>query len=443
MTTADATDTLPVHDLDALRATVTALLALKLKPAEIKAMLLQADAPASAWLEAMVVMWRPTTPMGVARALASAADRPDLLPGLIEACRRWKVHPASLVALETRGPLGLGLALGLPRKLVRSFPGKRRARTEQGHWAPPPDFLGETLPEDLVLQDLKLCEQPRLIDLPNRLWVSKMVTLDRLPNLRSLGRFHERFAGTLIVRACPNLPNLPALGKLSSLQVDGQPWSRFPAEPIEATQISLTRMRNLEILDPRLAARRLTLSLCPTLRELPPRPNLIEAPPQKDSGTRCHTGLDTWMPDTSSSQYGLTLIACHALRSLPEGFRISGTLLLQDCWGFEALPSQLDVCHLILRRLPSLRLLPSGLHVRGHLILEGLANLARLPEGLQVDGDLVIHQMPQPLALPSNLAVRGKLRIHPADAELAWPDRPKVFPAVEHLSHLQAMGLNP
>lgn len=443
MIVSDATDTLPIHDLDALRASVVTLLALKVKTAEIKAMLLQANAPASAWLEAMVVMGKPTTPMRIASALAIAADRSDLVPGLIEACKRWKVHPASLVALETRGPLGLGLALGLSREMVRSFPGKRRARTEQGHWAPPTDFLDRTLPEGLVLQEMKMYDQPRLTDLPDYLWVSKKVTLDRLPNLRSLGRFHEGFEGTLIVRACPNLPNLPTLRKLSGLQVDGQPWSRFPEEPIEATQISLTRMRNLETLDPRLTTRKLTLSLCPLLRELPLLPNLVEAPPQAEPGARRQISFDNWMPDTSSSQHGLTLIACHALQTLPEGFRISGTLTLQDCWGFEALPHQLDVRHLILRRLPTLRQLPPGLHVRGHLILDGLANLEQLPEGLQVDGDLVIHQMSRTLGLADNLVVRGKIRIHPSEESLPWPDRPKVFPPVDHLCQLQALGINP
>lgn len=443
MTVAEATDALPVHDLDALRASVVTLLALKVKPAEIKAMLLQMNAPASAWLEAMVVMGKPVTPVRIASALASAADRHDLLSGLIEACRRWKVHPASLVALETRGPLSLGLALGLPRNLVRSFPGKRRARTEQGHWAPPRDFVDQTLPEHLVLQELKLCEQPRLTGLPERLWVSKKVTLDRLPNLKSLGGFHEGFEGTLIVRACPNLPNLPALRKLTGLQVDGQPWSRFPVEPIEATQINLTRMRDLETLESFLTTKKLTLSLCPLLRELPLLSNLVEAPPQGESAARRHISFDNWMPDTSSSQHGLTLIACHALRTLREGFRISGTLTLQDCWGFEALPHQLDVRHLILRRLPSLHQLPPGLHVRGHLILDGLAHLERLPEGLQVDGDLVIHQMPQTLGLASNLVVLGKIRIHPSEESLLWPDRPKVFPPVDHLCQLEAMGINP
>ena len=149
------------------------------------------------------------------------------------------------------------------------------------------------------------------------------------------------------------------------------------------------------------------------------------------------------MPDTSSSQHGLTLIACHALQTLPEGFRISGTLTLQDCWGFEALPHQLDVRHLILRRLPTLRQLPPGLHVRGHLILDGLANLEQLPEGLQVDGDLVIHQMSRTLGLADNLVVRGKIRIHPSEESLPWPDRPKVFPPVDHLCQLQALGINP
>lgn len=94
MTVLDSSDALPIHDLDALRASVVTLLALKVKTAEIKAMLLQANAPASAWLEAMVVMGKPITPMRIASALANAADRPELLPGLVEACKRWKVHPA-------------------------------------------------------------------------------------------------------------------------------------------------------------------------------------------------------------------------------------------------------------------------------------------------------------------------------------------------------------
>lgn len=70
------------------------------------------------------------------------------------------------MALETRGPLGLGLALGLSKEMVRAFPGKRRARTEQGHWDPPTNFLDRTLPEGLVLQEMKMCDQPCLTYLP-------------------------------------------------------------------------------------------------------------------------------------------------------------------------------------------------------------------------------------------------------------------------------------
>ena len=99
MIVSDATDTLPIHDLDALRASVVTLLALKVKTAEIKAMLLQANAPASAWLEAMVVMGKPTTPMRIASALAIAADRSDLV---------HDAKSASTTGCRTPHPVNMG-----------------------------------------------------------------------------------------------------------------------------------------------------------------------------------------------------------------------------------------------------------------------------------------------------------------------------------------------
>ncbi len=436
MTIPELDSALPVHNLDALRAEVTALLACKVKPQEISAMLLKQSAPPSAWIEAMVVMGQPSSPMRIAKALSLAATRTDLHRGLNQACRRWGIHPASLVALETGRPLALGTAMGLPDALVRSFPGKRRASLNQGLWAPPTDFLDRSLPEDLVLNDLTLCNQPRLEHLPERLSVAKKIVLDRLANLTSLGPSMEGFRGSLNIRDCPRLPGLTALNQASGLVVDGQPWTRFPEVPIEATLISLHRMRNLETLDPGLITKKLTLSLCPRLRELPHLPHLLEAPPDPVPNGRRITGYESWTPDVACGQHGLTVSACHALRELPAGFRLSGTLTLQDCWGFDTLPPDLDVRHLVLRRLPALRQLPAGLHVRGHLILEGLANLEALPEGLQVDGDLLVHQMPQELVLPKHLVVRGRLRIHPIDARLPWPDRPRSLPGLAMLDYL-------
>jgi hypothetical protein len=428
MTLPDIPDALPLYNLDALRAEITALLAFKVKPIEIKAMLLRQDAPPSAWLEALVVMGQPSSPMRIAKALCdAAATRSDLLPGVAKACQRWGVHPASLVGLWTRGPLGLGLALGLPENLVRSFPSKRRARTETGLWAPPPDFLGPKVPEDLVLQELRLCDQPRLERLPDRIWIGKRLTLDRLPHLSSYGPALSGFEGALGIRDCRRLPGLPPFTRLSSLVVDGQPWSRFPEAPLEARQIALHRMEALETIDPTVTARKLILTHCPRLQELPLLPNLAEVPKESLGAPRHLLVIDSWMLDPGSSQYGVTLTACHALRELPPGFRVPGTLLIQDCWGLEALPPDLQVRHLVLRRLPGLRRLPEGLRVHGHLILDGLAALESLPDGLTVDGDLVVHQMPHTLALPKDLVVKGSLRIHPSDAALPWPDRPRVF----------------
>ncbi len=428
MTLPDVTDALPLHNLDALRAEITALLAFKVKPQEIKAMLLRQGAPPSAWLEALVVLGQPSTPLRIAQALCdAAANRSDLLPGVAKACRRWGVHPASLVGLWTRGPLGLGLALGLPEDLVRSFPSKRPARTEKGHWCPPAGFLGATLPEDLVLQDLRLIGQTHLERMPERLWVGKRITLDRLPRLSYYGPSLATFEGALGIRDCPSLPALPALPRLGSLVVDGQSWSHFPKAPIHARQIALHRMEALEAIDPAVTTRKLILTHCPKLQELPLLPNLAEVPTESTSAPRHLAAMDTWMLDPGSSQYGVTLTSCHALRDLPLGFRVPGTLLIQDCWGLQALPPDLQMRHLVLRRLPGLRRLPDGLRVRGHLILDGLANLEGLPDGLKVDGDLVVHQMPHTLAVPENLVVKGSLRIHPSDAALPWPDRPRVF----------------
>ena len=436
MTLPELSSALPVHNLDALRAEVTALLACKVKPTEISAMLFKQGAPVSAVLEAMIVMGQPSSPMRIAKALSLAATRTDLHRGLSLACRRWGIHPASLVALETGRPLALGTAMGLPEALVRSFPGKRRAAVNQGLWAPPTDFLDQSFPEDLVLNDLQLCKQPRLLHLPQRFSVARKLVLDRLENLTSLGPSMETFRGQLTIRDCPRLAGLPVLNQATGLVVDAQPWTQFPEVPIEASRISLHRMRSLERLEPCLTTKKLTLSLCPRLQELPHLPHLLEAPPDPEPAARRSPGFETWMPDVSCGQHGLTVSGCHALRDLPGGFRLSGTLTLQDCWGFDTLPSDLEVRHLVLRRLPALRQLPAGLHVRGHLILEGLANLEALPEGLQVDGDLAVHLMPQELVLPKHLTVRGKIRIHPIEARLPWPDRPRVLPSLALLDYL-------
>ncbi len=437
MTLPDVADALPIHNLDALRAEVTTLLAFKVKPQEIKAMLLRQDAPPSAWLEALVVLGQPSSPMRIAQALCdAAANRSDLLAGVAKACRRWGVHPASLVGLWTRGPLGLGLALGLPEDLVRSFPSKRPARTEKGHWSPPAGFLGAALPEDLVLQDLRLIDQPHLERMPERLWVGKRITLDRLPRLSSYGPSLATFGGALGIRECPSLPPLPPLPRLASLVVDGQSWSRFPEAPIEARQIALHRMRDLESIDPSLTTRKLILAHCPQLQEVPLLPNLAEAPAEALKAPRHLLVIDSWILEPSSSYYGVSLIACHALRGLPTGFRVPGTLLIQDCWNFQTLPPDLQVRHLVLRRLPGLSRLPEGLRVQGNLILDGLACLEGLPEGLKVEGDLVVHQMPQTLNLPREMSIGGGLRIHPSDAKLSWPNRPRIFPGFAHFEGL-------
>ena len=429
-------DALPVHDLDALRAAIRTLLALEVKTTEIKTMLKESNASPAAWLEGLVVMGKPSNPMQIASALSAAAERDELWSGLTSACRRWKVHPASLVALETRRPLALGLQLGLSNEWVRSFPGRRRVHKDEGLWAPPPDYLDRNMPDDLVLRELSLCDQPRLERLPERMWVSDRIALDRLPRLTSLGSALDAFQGTMNLRDCPKLPGLPALSKVKVLLIDGQPWTRFPEDQLEVRQINLHRMMNLETLDPSLHARKLTLTLCPRLQEVPLLPNLQEAPPELAPSRRNSLEMDRWLPNISSSQYGLTLTACHALRGLPPGFRLSGTLTLQDCWGFETLPPDLEVRHLVLRRLFSLKRLPADLHVRGHLVLDGLTNLESLPKGLIVEGDLVVHQTPLPMGLAGDPVVRGKIRLHPTEAKLPWPNRPKVFPGFRALDYL-------
>ena len=436
MPTSNPVEALPIHDLNALRSAIQVLMALKVESSEIEALLKEAKAPPAARLEALVVMARPSNPMQCANALSKAAERDDLWSGLPSACKRWGVHPASLVALETRRPLALGIDLGLSEEWVRSFPAKRRADKSKGIWAPSPHFLEESLPDDLALRELVLADQPRLTHLPDRLWVNNRLTLDRLPNLCSLGPSLTNFEGELNLRNCLKLPGLPVLRKLTSLLVDGQPWAEFPVAPLEACQIRLHRMLNLESIEPSLKARKLTLTLCPRLRELPRLPNLQEAPPEPKPTNRRMSEADSWMPNISSSQYGVTLTACHALRDLPPGFRVPGTLTLQDCWGFESLPPDLEVRHLVLRRLMSLRHLPAGLHVQGHLILDGLGNLESLPRGLRVDGDLVLHQTLLLQAPPDDLVVRGKIRLHPPGDALAWPNRPKVFPNLKMLDYL-------
>lgn len=433
-------DTLPIHDLDALRGSVTTLVALQVNPKEIEAMLVAAGAPPAARIEALVVMGQPSDRFRIAEALSRAAEQTDLWPGLVMACRRWGVHPGSVLALETQRPLALGKALGMDRAWIRSFPAKRRAYSNRGHWAPPRGFLGTTMPEDLVLQELLLCEQTFLSRLPERLDVARKVTLDRLPKLSFLGPLPETFSGALEIRSCGSLLGLPAIKHLARLTVDDQPWERFPAAPLEAKSVTLRRMKNLVEIDPDIKMGKLFLSLCPLLKELPHLSQFRLTTPADPDTPAKSPGARTWMPEIPARLDKLFLDACHGIRRLPSEFMVSGALTIQDCWSFEELPEGLQVLHLVLRRLPALKRLPENLHVRGHLVLEGLANLERLPRGLLVEGDLVLHQMPTSVRVEEGLSVRGSIRIHPSDAGQPWPPRPKVFPALRPFSMLSPEG---
>lgn len=406
----DIQPTLPFHDPSAFKAAVRLLHAAKVSLKAVDDLLVSQGAPAIARLEARIFYERPANPFALT-ALLHGATRTGLIGAVPEACRRYKVHPLSVVSLETNRPLGLGRELGLPDQSIRSVPGKRREGLNAGLWSPRSGTAVWLEPKNLVLERMILADQPELTTLPENLRVLESVTLDRLPLLQNLGGLLDEFRGALRIRCCDALQDLPEGTQLRHLTLDGQPWDRFPRQPLQALRLELRHMTRLTELRADIETRLIELHDCPALTQIPLLPGLISASP---APMRSPREGNPW------GSHGLTLRNCHKLESLPRGFRVPGTLVIRDCESFRELPPELDAWCLELNHLPALRRLPAGLRLRGRLVLNGLSHLEALPDDLQIEGNLSLLNVTQQLEPPANLKVGGVVHLHPSQVTPRW-----------------------
>lgn len=401
---------LPFHDPPAFKAAVRMLRTSGLSAKALDDLLAGQGAPLAARLEARILYENPGTPHALV-ALLHSATRSNLAAAVPDACRRHRIHPLSIVARETSRPLGLGREFRLPEHQIRSMPGKRKEDLNVGLWAPRPNTLGAPLLPGLVLNKVILAEQSGLTRLPEGLRVADWLTLDRLPRLVELDGVLDGFHGTLQVRACESLAELPGGLHLSQFLADGLPWSRFPHQPLNAGRVELHHMVNLSELGPEIHARLIDIASCPRLTSISPLPHLVPAP---------EASARAMKEGNPHLRHGVTIRDSHGLAALPPGFRVPGTLAIRDCESFCGLPTDLEAWTLDLQHLPALRRLPEGLHIRGHLLLNGLSHLKALPDGLSVDGNLVLRNMPRAFEPPANLQVGGTVHLHPVMATGAW-----------------------
>jgi hypothetical protein len=316
-----------------------------------------------------------------------------------------------VVARETLHPLAVGRTLGLPEYLTRSMPGRRKKGEGVGLWRPGAGSLRHPEPRDLVLKQLVLVDQPELEALPPNLWVADAITLDRLPKLKRLEGALDRFKGSLRIRCCNALEDLPQELEIRALLLEGQDWESLPLARIRASTVGLHHMVRLRSLPSGFEVKHLKVSACPELVRLDPMPGLIPAPEPSLKDLR--NGLPFL-------GYGLTLHRCLRLSTLPEGLKVPGSLTIQDCPSIESLPEDLEAWSLELKGLPSLGRLPDGWRVRGHLTLEALDGLQNLPSDLDIRGHLDLTRMSQPLAPSPGLRVGGQVFLHPSHLTPAW-----------------------
>lgn len=79
------------------------------------------------------------------------------------------------------------------------------------------------------------------------------------------------------------------------------------------------------------------------------------------------------------------------ITDIPEGWVIYGNGVFTDNPYLKEVKAKDFYGSLCLGNNPSLKILPTGLHVRGDLNLEGCWKLKRLPKDLKVDGDLLLR----------------------------------------------------
>ena len=112
------------------------------------------------------------------------------------------------------------------------------------------------------------------------------------------------------------------------------------------------------------------------------------------------------------------------IKSLPNGLKITGNLILTECESLRSLPKGLKVGgSLDLSYSLHLDSLPNGLVVGGDLILSGCESLDSLPEGLKVGGELHldnsdVYELPKGLEIGGDLIVTNSALEEYSDKKL-------------------------
>lgn len=158
---------------------------------------------------------------------------------------------------------------------------------------------------------------------------------------------------------------------------------------------------NLRVLPEAPTVRRLNISDCTALTELP-------------TGLRCYeltarnTRLTT-LPADLAVEYRLDLTGCAELVSLPAAFKV-GTLILRECIALTSLPEGLDVYFLDIAGCTRLKELPQQAAVRiGRLNARGCTQLQALPPWLTNLAQLDVSGCTNLSTLPSHINIRSWL----------------------------------
>jgi hypothetical protein len=150
-----------------------------------------------------------------------------------------------------------------------------------------------------------------------------------------------------------------------------------------------------------LRVRRLTLTGCRRLRELPAGLHCYEL----EMG---HTVV-VWLPADITVEYRLNLEGCTRLQTLPTGLT-TGSLVLRSCTSLQALPEGMDVYFLDIAGCTSLTGWPrrASVHV-GHVDAAGCTGLTTLPPWLRAVAQLNLSECAGICDLPEGLTVRSWL----------------------------------
>jgi len=166
----------------------------------------------------------------------------------------------------------------------------------------------------------------------------------------------------------------------------------------------------LRVLPEGLRVRRVNVSGCTGLRELP-------------SGLRCyelsakHTLISTLPPDLQV-EYRLDLEGCGMLNMLPPGLKV-GSLILRECTALTSLPEGLDVSFLDIAGCTRLESWPqtAAVHI-GRLNARGCVRLQSLPPWLTQLAQLDLSGCVNISNLPPTLTVTSWLDL--ANTQISW-----------------------